>query len=98
MFRLAQRADRPMIMKTIEKKAEELVFWDMNNKYLYKYFALGAAILGGVVVNNYESIFSFLHLTNFRFAKRLLRDKRSLDSTVKIEIPKEVQKFKIIFI
>jgi hypothetical protein len=50
------------------------------------------------VVNNYESILSFLHLTNFRFAKRLLRDKRSLDSTVKIEIPKEVQKFKIIFI
>lgn len=90
MLRLAQRADRPRFMKTIEKKAEALVIWDLNNRHNYKYFSLGTAIIGGIVVNNYESILSFLHLTNYKFAKRLLKDNKNLDSTIKIEIPKDV--------
>ncbi len=95
MFRLAQRADRPKIMKTIEKKAEELVYFDVKNRESYKYFVTGFLILGGVAVNNYDSILSFLQLSNFRFAKKLFGDRRPLDSTVKIDIPKEV---KIIFL
>jgi hypothetical protein len=91
MLRLAHRADRPKLMKIIEKKAEDLFIWDLENKHLYKYFALGAAIIGGIALNNFESVLSFLHLTNFKFAKRLLKDKKSLDSTITIEIPKDVK-------
>ena len=55
--------------------------------------ALGAAIVAGIAVNNYDSILSFFHLKNYKFAKRLLKNKKSLDTPIKIEIPKDI-KFK----
>jgi len=52
---------------------------------------LGAVIIALIAVNNYDSILSFFHLKNYQFAKKLLKDKRSLDTAIKIEIPKDIK-------
>lgn len=66
-------------------------YFTIINKHNYKYLNLGAVIIAVIAVNNYDSILSFFHLKNYQFAKKLLKDKRSLDTAIKIEIPKDIK-------